>query len=175
MFRPIVIREGATLTLDPGVVVKFADDTYLDVYGAFKATGTVDEPVIFTSLKDDTVGSDTNGDGASTAPAAGDWTMIRFYDASNDANSLIDHVIMRYAGENRGSGFGAIHLEGAAPTITNNTFEDNFWYAISGDVHSFPVIAGNTLQRNAGNGFEVRAGNMATSGVWRNIDIPYTG
>jgi hypothetical protein len=173
LWGPITILEGATLTIEPGVVVKFADDTYIDVYGAFKATGTVDDPVVFTSLKDDTAGGDTNGDGESTAPAPGDWTMIRFYDASNDANSLIEHTIIRYAGEHRGNRYGAIHLEAASPTITNNTIEESFGYAISGDVHSFPVISGNTIQRNAGNGFEIRPGTMTMSGVWRNTDIVY--
>ncbi len=174
IFRPITVREGATLSVDPGVVVKFGDDAYIDVYGAFKAAGTVDDPVIFTSIKDDTLLGDTNGDEASTSPAPGDWTMIRFYDASNDANSLIDHAIIRYGGQHRSGNFGAIHLEAAAPTITNSTFEENFSYAISGDVHSYPTISGNTLQRNGGNGYEVRPGNMTTGGIWRNTDIAYT-
>ncbi len=174
IFRPITVREGATLSVDPGVVVKFGDDAYIDVYGAFKATGTVDDPVIFTSIKDDTVLGDTNGDEASTSPAPGDWTMIRFYDASNDANSLIDHAIIRYAGQHRNGNFGAIHLEAAAPTISNSTFTENFAYAISGDVHSYPTVNGNTLQRNGGNGYEVRPGNMSVGGIWRNTDIVYT-
>lgn len=174
IFRPITVREGATLSVDPGVVVKFGDDAYIDVYGAFKATGTVDDPVIFTSIKDDTVLGDTNGDEASTSPAPGDWTMIRFYDASNDANSLIDHAVIRYGGQHRSGNFGAIHLEAAAPTISNSTFAENFAYAISGDVHSYPTISGNILQRNGGNGYEVRPGTMRTGGIWRNTDIAYT-
>jgi parallel beta-helix repeat protein len=71
----------------------------------------------------------------------------------------------------------AIYLVIASPTIKNNTFINNTGYAISGDAQSFPVMKGNKLQNNGGNGFEIRGGTMESETPvtynWDDPDIPY--
>jgi parallel beta-helix repeat protein len=161
------------LVLEPGVTVKFGKDVYIEVFGAFKAQGTPDQQVVLTSIKDDASGGDTNGDGESSVPGPGDWTMIRFKDSSNDANCVVSHSVIKFAGEHRGDRFGAIHLESASPTIRDNTLTGNRWYAISADVNSFPTVEKNRLTDNVGNGLEIRAGTMILGGTWANTDIAY--
>src|SRR4051812_41089888 len=65
------VAAGATLTIEPGTIVKFNDfaGVALVVDGTLVADGTVAQPITFTSLRDD-VGGDTNGDGNATSPAA---------------------------------------------------------------------------------------------------------
>jgi|GEM_PF-627768 len=88
----LTIAAGVTLTIQPGVIVKFGGtapgygsalgSVAVIVDGALNAVGTAGQPVIFTSLKDDTHGGDTDGGGASSG-AAGDWYGLVFRSGSS--------------------------------------------------------------------------------------------
>src|SRR3989338_8641858 len=67
------IASGYTLTIEPGVVVKFYSTSgTLSVGGTLDAQGTSAAPIAFTSYYDDDSGGDTNGDDDATSAAAGD-------------------------------------------------------------------------------------------------------
>jgi len=71
--KDIIISSAATLTIGPGVVVKFHSYTndFL-VAGTLNANGTSSQPVLFTEIRDDT-GGDSNGDGSGSSPYPGNW------------------------------------------------------------------------------------------------------
>ena len=92
------VSAGVTLTLLPGTVVKFEDDGRLSVAGQILALGTPDDRVVFTSIRDDSVMGDTNGDGDATAPARGDWTEILVGGGAGTPVSVFDYVDVKYGG-----------------------------------------------------------------------------
>ena len=46
------------------------------VQGTLIAQGTASSPIVFTSIKDDAYGGDTNGDGSATTPMPGEFKAI---------------------------------------------------------------------------------------------------
>lgn len=113
----IDIALGTTLTIDPGVVVKFDPTTSasINVFGDLVVNGEVDNKIYFTSNYDDTVGGDTDGDyycyedldedgnfigevcdGSGLEPSRDDWSGIYFFDSHNN---YIKNAVFKYAYE----------------------------------------------------------------------------
>ena len=118
----VTVASGVTLTVTEGAIVKFNSGTALLIQGSLRVLGVEGNPVYFTSYRDDTIGGDTNGDGASTG-ARNDWSQIEFQDSSIDASSLIDHAVILHAGCCVYG--GAIALVSASPTIRNASISNS--------------------------------------------------
>ncbi|MEW5767582.1 MAG: Ig-like domain-containing protein [bacterium] len=115
---PFFVREGLKVNngslwkIDPGVTIKLGGPVYINGSGQILARGETARPIYFTSLKDDTLGGDTNQDGGATTPGKGDWGGITFNNATS--RGTLDGVVIRY---------GAVGVEAvsASPLISNST------------------------------------------------------
>ena len=124
--RHLTVHAGTTLTLEPGVIVKALNGagggfpypevahSMFPVEGSLVAQGTADRPVVFTSVRDDVYGGDTNNDGDATA-AGVDWGSIQVMDEAN-----LTHFQVRHAGNTRSAGLELI--QGATLHATHSRF-----------------------------------------------------
>jgi hypothetical protein len=73
----VYVPAGSSLTLGDDVVVKFFSATdSLRVLGTLKADASTGHKIVFTCMKDDVHGGDTNGDASASVPLAKDWAEI---------------------------------------------------------------------------------------------------
>jgi hypothetical protein len=117
------INSGVTLIIYENTMIKFENGHKLIVNGTLHVSGNSSQPIYFTSIRDDTVGGDTNADGGASTPNWDNWRGIEFRDSRDDAASLIDHVIIRFAG---GDYRGSVNLDNASPTLSHSTFPHSY-------------------------------------------------
>jgi len=171
---------GPTLTIEPGVVVKFAEDASLQIgsgsyLGKLIADGEPGNKITFTG----------------TAATPGWWRGIRFEPGSHD--SIIDNAIVEYGGHSWGSniylngasptisdsiirnssGYGILFGDDSSPTLTGNQIDDNGSYPIRVDPQYAGFVGHNTYSGNNTDAIAVGAGNIMYDATWIDPGIPY--
>ncbi len=97
------VQNGTSLSIDPNVEVRFAQNTSLIVYGTLIAMGTPSGTITFT--------------GSFTSPSAGFWQSIKF--SGSNAKGTISYCDIGYAKQ-------ALHLENVSGiVVVNNFIHDN--------------------------------------------------
>ncbi len=144
---PITVSAGATLTISPGTVVKTRGYGFYTAQGIFVdgkliADGNALMPIVFTSYLDDSVGGDTNGDGASSAPARQDWSGII---VRSGGEVSLTYTKLRYGGKSLPQGRAQIINKGGKVSLSNVSIgigkhilgNDEFGYYQEGNSSSF--------------------------------------
>jgi len=113
----ITIPKGQSLTIEPGVVVKFAGYYRMTVRGNLIAKGTLSNRIIFTSNKDFELGETGSIDSRELPPQADDWNVIEFIDDSGQQPSRISYCLIRYSAN-------IIQCDNAAPVLSKIIITD---------------------------------------------------
>ena len=123
----VTIVFGATLTILPGTIVKFDKGCSLIIQsgGKLVAEGNATQPIVFTSVKDDSYGGDTNEDDGEYEPSGGDWDCISVY-----GTATIKYALLSYGAPYNESGIvevvsgGMVNLDSC--TISHAKY-DGLW------------------------------------------------
>lgn len=159
----VTVASGATLTLQPGTILKFNSGCSLTVNGTLDAQGTRAAPIVFTSLKDDAHGGDTNGDRENSLPDMGDWKNIAII-----GNVNFSHVKCLYGGGvSNGSDTGMLAVRSGGKLSLDCCV---LAHGLFDGVFSYGTVAGeNTIIYDCDRGVNTSGG----TGVFRNCVFDY--
>lgn len=143
----VVVEQDAVLTIEPGVIIKFDPNTFgAIVYGSIVARGTKAEPVVFTSLLDDTVGGDTNEDGEESTPYPDDWLLA--FSGTTSTPSVFENVVFRYADTLSFKNSSASFTHAVISYAHDGLFADNSSELTLNDVSFYALLKGAIFSRN---------------------------
>lgn len=154
----VTVGPESTLTIEPGVIIKFEPKSKLIIQGTLHAVGGSkdDERIVFTSLRDDEYGGRTDKNTGPQDPRG--WDGIVFDKA--DDSSILQNAVIRY---------GTIAFNDASPRLLNNLIMDGETAALAATPNSSPTLQGNQLQNNAINGMAISGGRMEKDQVWARL------
>jgi hypothetical protein len=162
----LTIEEGARLSIEKSVVVKFTGGAGLRVRGQLNTEGNNREPVILTSWRDAEFSQ-----GVSAQP--GDWAGLVL--EGSGANTTLQGTQIRYAGGDQ-SPRGAVVMISASPILNQVNILESAWYPLSVDALSNPILDRLTLSNNQpSNAVEMRSDRLEASGetvwsAWKDAD-----
>ena len=156
-----LIANGITLTIEPGVIIKFENGTTIQVDGELKAIGSNENKITFTSNN--------------SSPNNGDWNHVLFSDTSIDANydsegNYLNGSIIRYCNFNYGGGvnLGTLNINKSRPHVEFSTFSNSSSDGIYIN-NANPKIENCNISNNNG------AGILSPSYLYNNdIEITYS-
>jgi hypothetical protein len=130
IYGNLLVEEGATLTIMPGVVVAFQQDYRLEVRGALTARGEASDSIVFTGWE-----SNQN-------PSW--WDRIKFRNSSIDTTCSLLYCRIEYA-------MYGVYCDTASPTISHSLIRkcENGIYCFRGSPH----ISQNTIRENQASPF----------------------
>jgi len=154
----ILIENGVTLTIEPGVEIAFNAHTkgygfgyYIQVDGTLNAQGTPESMITFTSNAD--------------TPSPGDWGGI----CISGSSTIINYSIIEYGGGNDwGSGCqdAMINAGSGSPKIANSYIQYSAFDAIRST--GSPEITGNIIRNNSDRDILDWGGSIISNNVINN-------
>lgn len=161
MSGTLTIGLGATLTIQPGVIAKF-DGGSVVAQRAIQAIGRTDPEslIVFTSIRDDFYGGDTNNDSTATTPAINNWSYLQVDATAIDPQCVFRNCVIRYAQ------YG-VRCVSSAPTIDSCMVQFNST-GIQVEGASNPLVRGCTIVGNTNFGINNATGSFCVSaeGCW---------
>ena len=170
----LYLPSGKTLTVEPGVVVRFAQNTEFVIDGTLQAEGTTQQPIVFSAN--------------AATPQPGHWYGLTL---RSGATGRFGHCEVAYAGTSSYPALGiyssdvqvhdctihhnaadGISVEGAAAKarIQTSTIRDNARHAILQALNASPLYANLTLSGNGTDGVALPAGSFGP-----NVTLDSTG
>ena len=157
----VTIDPEATLSIEPGVVIKFEENAKIVVKGTLHAVGGDQETerIVFTSLRDDDYGGKT--DKATGPQDSRSWGGIVFEQV--DESSVLENTIIRYA---------SITLDDASPRLISNLIIESESAAIWASPGSVPEARDNELRDNGINGVAIWQAQIVADTSWSPLGTP---
>ncbi|MFN8486849.1 MAG: right-handed parallel beta-helix repeat-containing protein [Caldilineaceae bacterium] len=164
----LTVNANNTLTIRAGVILKFNPGVSLNINGTLTVQGISGSPAVFTSLKDDAYGGDTNNDGTASHPAPGDWGGILL---SNAGRATLTYATAQYGGVPCCSPYGLLHSNGGSLSVANSTIAYSYQYGVYADGGTLS-ITNSTVAFNA-SGIYANGGtfSIANSTIRNNADV----
>lgn len=172
----VTVSNNTTLTLEPGVEVRFNANTALVLgsgsAGILSAQGTLTHPIRFTSNSALPVPGQWNGINFSLTTSASilDYCLIEYGGAdSNNANlriasstPTIQNSTIRYS-----DGYG-ISVNSASPTLIDLTVSQNGLVGITGEGSGTVILQNSTVRENTSQG-------LLINGIWNLLGVTISG
>jgi hypothetical protein len=149
VYRDVTIDSGATLYIEPGVVVQYDQKTVIVVEdGGIIARGTPEAPIMFTA--------------SGASPTSGFYAGVARFMKSTKVNSAFVYCILKYADI-------ALDIQRGAPEISYCHIAQNAQAGIYCRNDASPTISYNTLTGNKGEGAITCVGNARPKINFNNI------